>query len=182
MSKTSKVEKLPAELRSIIDRLIVEKRMTFEEIAEHLNSLGGDVSKTGVHRYAQKRAKVNERLRIVREATASIYRDLQSVPQEDHERVLQELVQSTVFTVASNLAELEEPAPKDVLDTAFAIDKLAAAKEKNLKSFALRAKLQAQFAEEAGKRLDTFGPERGLSQDTIEQIKQTVLGVPRKAS
>ena len=62
MPRTSKVRRLPPELREQLHAML-DAGHTLEEITAHLKALGADVSRSGLGRYKQQVDKVAARLR-----------------------------------------------------------------------------------------------------------------------
>ena len=62
MPRTSKVRRLPPELREQLHAML-DASHTLEEITAHLKALGADVSRSGLGRYKQQVDKVAARLR-----------------------------------------------------------------------------------------------------------------------
>ena len=62
----SKVSKLPDEIRAAVDRQIMAG-VEYQEIADYINAMGTQVSRSSVNRYGQKFMVKMERLRLARE-------------------------------------------------------------------------------------------------------------------
>ncbi len=69
MPRTSKVRRLPPELREQLHAML-DAGHTLEEITAHLKALGADVSRSGLGRYKQQVDKVAARLRESRAMAA----------------------------------------------------------------------------------------------------------------
>lgn len=62
----SKISKLPASVREAVDRLILSGK-TYDEIAEHLQHMGEDISRASVGRYGQRFLAQMEKLQLFRD-------------------------------------------------------------------------------------------------------------------
>ena len=92
MPRTSKVRRLPPELREQLHAML-DAGHTLEEITAHLKALGADVSRSGLGRYKQQVDKVAARLRESRAmAEAVMERMGQGVPFERIRRITGYLV------------------------------------------------------------------------------------------
>lgn len=62
----SKISKLPASVREAVDKLILSGK-TYDEIAEHLQHMGEDISRASVGRYGQRFLAQMEKLQLFRD-------------------------------------------------------------------------------------------------------------------
>ena len=74
MPRTSKVRRLPLELREQLHAML-DAGHTLEEITAHLKALGADVSRSGLGRYKQQVDKVAARLRESRAMAEAVIAD-----------------------------------------------------------------------------------------------------------
>ena len=66
MTRTSKIRRLPPELREQLHSML-DAGVPLEEITAHLNNMGADVSRSGLGRYKQQVDKVAARMRESRQ-------------------------------------------------------------------------------------------------------------------
>lgn len=71
MARTSKIRRLPPELREQLHSML-DAGVPLEEITAHLKSLGADVSRSGLGRYKQQIDKVSARMRESRQMAEAI--------------------------------------------------------------------------------------------------------------
>lgn len=71
MPRTSKVRRLPPELREQLHSML-DQGISLDEITAHLKSLGADVSRSGLGRYKQQVDKVAARLRESRQMAEAV--------------------------------------------------------------------------------------------------------------
>ena len=107
MPRKSKVRRLPPELRDQLHAMLDEGR-TIDEITAHLKTLGADVSRSGVGRYAQQVEKVAARMRQGKEISAMLAARLGEGV--DESRVGRALVQAiSVMTQEYVLKRMDDP-------------------------------------------------------------------------
>lgn len=71
MARTSKIRRLPPELREQLHNML-DAGVPLEEITAHLKGLGADVSRSGLGRYKQQIDKVSARMRESRQMAEAI--------------------------------------------------------------------------------------------------------------
>ncbi|CAK7031295.1 phage protein Gp27 family protein [Phascolarctobacterium sp.] len=67
----SKISKLPASVREAVDKLILSGK-TYDEIAEHLQHMGEDISRASVGRYGQRFLAQMEKLQLFRDQARAV--------------------------------------------------------------------------------------------------------------
>ncbi len=72
----SKVDEFPPEIREGLDRMLADVRYTYSEIAEALTAQGYEISKSAIHRYAQRTSAAAERLRMAAEQTRALIQSI----------------------------------------------------------------------------------------------------------
>lgn len=101
MTRPSKVDRLPAELRDLIGRLR-EGGRTLDEILAKLRELDADVGRSGLGEYLKKFDKMRERLHYSRSAAETIMAKLEEPGADD--RVARFNIQSLHASVMDLLA------------------------------------------------------------------------------
>lgn len=177
MPRKSSIQMLPPEVREAYYRLAEDGRYGAREIATHMLSLGVELSKSAVDRDLQKRKVLADRINRTREISSALAKQIEDVPAEDHERIVQELCHANLLSALTVLAETDSPDMGAVLESSIAADKLASAKKKNVETFALRQKLRAQIAKELAKAAADEMSARGIDGATVDAIKARILGV-----
>lgn len=59
----SRIDELPEDARAEIDRMLANVNFTYQEIADHMISLGHDISKSSIGRYALRQGGAAKRLK-----------------------------------------------------------------------------------------------------------------------
>ncbi len=97
MARPSKIRRLPKELQERLQAMLAAGH-TLDEITAHLKSLGADVSRSGIGRYALQQEKILENVRRSREAAEAIVGRFGEGADEGRlGRALTQMVQSLAF-------------------------------------------------------------------------------------
>lgn len=176
MARKSTVAKLPKELIDACNGLIRDGH-TIDDILTVLKSLGAEVSRSAVGRYVKSARASMEKYRQAQEVAKVWVDKLEAEPNGDVGRLLPEMLRVVAFQSLTQMGESDEPAKAmDVMLLAKAIRDVAGTTkthlevEKQLRS--MRAELKT-----AAKEVENTARQAGLSSDTVEQIKQRILGV-----
>jgi len=180
MGRKSTVAALPRELVEACNRLIRDGR-TIDEILAALGELGASVSRSAVGRYVKDARQTLEKYRQAQEASKVWLDRLEAEPDGDVGRLLPEMLRALAYKTLDSMGESEQPAkPSDLMLLSKALRDVAGTSktqievEKQLRS--MRAELKA-----AARDVETQARQAGLSSDTVEQIKQRILGVGERA-
>lgn len=175
--RKSSIRSLPDDLRKEVDRLLREDRFTLVQVTEHLRALGADVSKSAVHRYSQSFEEVAHEMRLVREMSAALGKELDEVADGDATRLLVESLQALILRSRMELAKGEELDPEAVMLLAKALKDLGAAMKTSVD---VEFKIRDRVAREAAKVAASTAKEKGLSADTVDLIKERILGIAKR--
>ncbi|MBB5046779.1 ribosomal protein L14 [Rhodopseudomonas rhenobacensis] len=186
MSKRpSSIDRMPPEVRDWIGRLRDQGR-TLDEIIAKLRELDIDAlpSRSALHRHLQKAEEVAERIRKSRAVADVIVRRLGESDPDKTTRMNIELMHNVLFEIASRTSDEDgEPVtfePMEAMLLAKALDHLGkAAKDDVSRTVVIEKRAADRARAEAVKAIDAVGDEKGLSADTIEQIKAKILGVTK---
>jgi hypothetical protein len=185
MRRPSSIDRLPKEVREAIGRLR-EGGSTIDEILAHLHQMEAAVSRSALGRHVKSLDEIGERMRRSRAMAEALTDKFGQDPDNRVARVNLELLHGLVFETLTAGASADEEnngegAPL-VLDPQSA--KLLSETLRNLataqKSDADRMIVaRREAAKEAAKAVDEVAAngERGLSADTVELIKQRILGI-----
>ncbi|GEO82283.1 DUF3486 family protein [Pararhodospirillum oryzae] len=176
MPRKSRIEmELPPEALAEFNRLLGTGRLTVDGLCLWLEGQGYDISRSAVGRYSKGYAQVAERLRQTREVTKALTTELGEAAAEGQQgRLLVEMARGLVFDFVTKAQDGEALDAKEV-----------ALLGKGLAEMARAARLDQDFEERVAKvaasraaaLIETAGPRRGLSADTIAQLKADFLGV-----
>ena len=173
-----KLRKLPAQLRTELDRKLVEGNFTdYRGLARWLSENGCEISFEAVHKYGQK---LEQRLELLRTATAQAKAVVEAAPDEEQiNGALMRLVQQNLFAV---LVELE---PRDITGASVAalarsvasLGRAAVAQREYARGVRGGGKAETQTGE-AGSDGPASGEGRGgLTAEAREEIKRALLAI-----
>ena len=171
-NQSYKLRKLPAKLRTELDRRLVEGNFTdYRGLAQWLGENGCEISFEAVHKYGQK---LEERLNLLRVATAQAQAIVEAAPNEDRiNEAMLRLVQQNLFAV---LVELE---PRKLGEASIA------ALARSVTNLGRVMEMQRQFADQmkvrggkAKQEASADGNSKGgLSAAAEAEIKRALLGI-----
>lgn len=176
MGARSSIKKLPPGVKAELDRLLRDDRLTHRQIVEHMRGLGASVSKSAVGRYAQGYTDFLSDIRFAREALEHAGTDLADLPTLDKGRLLAESLQALIIRARMQLGEGTELDIEEVSLLARAVKDVAGALKTSVDTdlkVREKTKLLASAADAAAKA----ATERGLSSDTVDAIREQILGV-----
>ena len=171
MPPRSKVAALPVSVKKWLDDALLENNFAnYELLATELKDKGYAISKTGLHRYGQKFEERLQTLKIVTEQAQAI---VQANPDDDDalNQALIRLTQEKLFTV---LMELEvDPTKIDIAKLTKSIAEIARSST-GAKEYASKVR---QRVKEAAKEVGETVKGAGLTDEVVEQIKRSILGI-----
>jgi hypothetical protein len=183
MPTPSTIDTLPEEIRSEIDRLLIQK-VSLDRILAHLRTLSGATSaelpsRSALGRYAAKGARLRERLTRSREMAVAVAKELGDAPGSQQMMVLTELLQTHIFDLMMpDDGEEAELSPKSVGELAKGLKDITTAARGNIEFMkAAEAKAAEAAKGAAAREVERVGRERGISADTLQAIKAGIFGV-----
>lgn len=181
MARASSIDKLPTEIRDALHELLRDPAVNQLEATQRVNRLLDEeqsdvrVSKSAVNRYSQRMDKVGEKMRQSRQVAEMWIGKLGNQPQGQVGKLLNEFTRTMAFETALELSEGEEPVPPKLLkELSLAIKHLEQASSVNEKR---EREIRSQMAEEANKAIDIAAKAQGLTTDSVNLIKQQILGI-----
>lgn len=177
MAPRSNIRKLPDELRHELDRLLSDGKFTIVQITDHMRTLGAEVSKSSVHRYSQDFERMTEDIRLTREMARAVGRELKDDIDGNATQMLVESMHALLLKARMQLADSGDIDAKSVSDLAKAVKDLQVASKSNVE---MRWKLREQVAREAAQAVDDVVQKQGLSAETVETIKERILGIGKR--
>lgn len=177
MPRRSRIEQLDPRIREQVDRLVRAGR-TIDEITEHLARLAGEEapSRSAVGRYVRSAREQMRRYREAQEVAKVWVGRLEEDPEGDVGRLLSEMLRTVAFQTIGVMSERDgaEIGPDEIMLLARAIKDLAAAdKVAAERELRIRKEVAKQAADTAAK----VARSEGLSDDTIQIIRQRILGI-----
>lgn len=182
MARRSKFDQLPQELKDELGNLWRSGRFSIDDLLTRMQELGGDVSRSGLHRGLQEYEKTTESYRRAQNYAAFIMEKLGADGDRDLSRLLSELIKTRAFETLVAIADQETAAegekalagPMDLMLLGKMIQHVTTADKNNLE---FRAKVRAAALAEAAKAADAVIKERGLSEEDANLIRAKILGV-----
>ena len=181
MSKKSTVRRnLPDEVREDLDRLIVAGKLTLDQMLAFLESKGqgGKVSRSALGRYSQSLDDVAKELRLVREMSIAMRAELEEVADGDGGRMIIESLQALLLRARMQIASEDALDVEEVSLLARAMKDLQAALKSNVET---EMKIRDRVAREAAEAAAKVATAKGISAETVEEIKAKILGIARTA-
>ena len=176
----SSIDKLDPEFKEIIGHLRLQGR-TIDEIKAHLLQLNVDVSRSALGRHLKGMAAMKERVQRSRDMAVALVDRFGEQPDNRVARLNLELMHSVVLTAITATDEDEEGEPQPVTfapeDAAFlarALKDLASAEKTSTDRMLA---VQRETAKSAANKAEEAMKSRGFSGETVEFIKNQVLGV-----
>jgi predicted ATPase len=181
----STIDTLPPEIRSEIDRLLIQ-RVPLDRIVAHLRELYGAApeaedlpSRSALGRYAARTKRLRDRLGRSREMAVAVAKELGEAPGSQQMTVLTELVQTHMFDL---LMPEDDALPsldsEQIGHVAKGLKDITTALRGNLAFVTAAEERAAEKAKKAAaKVVDTVGKEHGISAKTLAAIKAGIFGV-----
>jgi hypothetical protein len=180
--KRSKVDLLPSAIKTKLDLLLRDNKMTQIEILAIVNALIDEagltddkkLSPAGVNRYASKMETVGQEIRNMRESTEMWVAQFGSKPTGETTQLLLEMLKTQHF----NLLREATIDPDKCLDAktinslALALNRLENAAMLNLKR---EKEIRKAFADEAAAKISETAKNIGVSAEGAEAFKNVLL-------
>ena len=179
-NQPSSIDRLPEAVREEIGRLRVQGR-TIDEILAHLRQLDVSVSRSALGRHVKSMATLQERMRSSRELALALVDRHGDQPDNKLQRLNLELMHSIVLQTITASAEDEEGeaqpvtfGPQEVMFLSKALKELSGAEKTNSDRIIA---VQRETAKTAASKAEEAMKSRGMSRETIDFIRDAVLGV-----
>lgn len=178
MAGRSSIERLDPRIRVEVDRAI-KRGLTVDEITQHLERLGADISRSAVGRYSKRYRELADRQRdlaAVAKAFGSEFGDTDN----EQGKLLVQLITSVAARAALPLATDEDVeidgkelhflarATKDIISAA----KIDTERDEKIREAAAK-KAKAEAARDA----EQAARDAGASEATIDMVKKRILGL-----
>ena len=167
----SKVAKLPDEIRAAVDRQIMAG-VEYQEIADFINTMGTQVSRSSVNRYGQKFMAKMERLRLAREQAKIIVESAKDGPALETVEAANQMAVQVIMERLIEMDDLKEAKSTEVIKALALLERSATNRE--------RLKLETKRkADEAVKNIEAAATagRRNLDPDTLAFIKEQIYGL-----
>jgi uncharacterized protein YukE len=187
VTRPSSIDRLPPEIRAAIGQLR-QSGHTIDEILAHLADMKTQVSRSALGRHVKGFDKISEKMRQSRDVATALVRELGDVPESQTARLNIELIHSAVMDLFMKASESEEVDsdgkaaiggnPMGLMMLSKALDHLGRASKSNVEFVSLAEKRAADKArKESAAAVEDVAKEKGLSLDTVTDIKARIFGV-----
>lgn len=179
-SRKSNITRLPAEQRAYIEQLLREDRLTLTEMMAAIRAKFPDaeVSRSGLHRFAQPLRELTERMREIDAASRVVVEELGENPDDRAGALLCQSI-TTLATNAALMAHTRDDVSIDeVRKLARAAKDTLDARSKSLKERrAIEEAARERLIREQKERVDSIERKRGMTKETADQIRREILGI-----
>ena len=182
MTRTSKIRRLPPELREQLHSML-DAGVPLEDITAHLKSMGADVSRSGLGRYKQQVDKVAARLRESRQMAEAIMDRMgaDAATGKGGAALIQML---TTLTTDYMVRRIDAPDAEMDVDALRALsraikDRAQAARATQDYDIKLREAARAEAEAKVLKAVDAVTSETGSTLLTPEQMRERLLAAYR---
>lgn len=177
--RRSKVDLLPAEIKSQLDMMLRDGRLQQQEILDVINQEITEetkkLSSSGLNRYATRMESIGAKIRQSREVAEMWTAKLGDAPTSEVGKLLQEVIRTMAFETGMAMTEGDEPVPpKAISQLALAIQRIEQAASASHKR---EAEIRKAFAEEAAQHVHDVAVQKGLSSEDAAFWRGEVLGV-----
>lgn len=167
----SKVAKLPDEIRAAVDRQIMAG-VEYQEIADYINTMGTQVSRSSVNRYGQKFMARMETLRLAREQAKIVVESAKDDPALEMVEAANQMAVQVILERLIDMEDIKEAKSTEVMKALALLERSATNRER----LKLEAKRKADEAVKTIEAAATAG-RRNLDPDTLAFIKEQIYGL-----
>jgi hypothetical protein len=171
MARKSSIKELDPRIREAVDQAIREGRATIDDIVALIAQLGGEVSRSAVGRYKQRAENQMQKYREAQEVAKVWIGKLQADPEGDIGRLLAEMLRTVAF---QSIGDMEAASPMDMMLLAKALKDMAGADKLTAERI---LKVRQDAAREAAEKVSAVGKAKGLSAETVAELRREILGV-----
>ena len=189
MSSPSTVDLLPDHIRSELQALIQDPRITIVDATERINAIlekeGHDdrLSKSSVGRAAQRWKKIGDRIRQTREVGEMFISKVGAAPQGQTGLAINEILRTMACELSEKLLDADLEDPETMSATIDQVKSLALAVQRLEQSASINVKRDGEIKkaarekalQDAAETVSTTAKQAGVSPETIEIIRRDVL-------
>lgn len=185
--QASTIDRLPSEIKSALQELLQDPRVTQLEVTAKINALleaeGHEerVSKSAVNRYAVKMAEVGEKLRQSRDVAEMYIAKVGAAPQGQMGLLINEILRTLAFDLSLKIQDAALDDPETLAATIDQVKALALAVQRLEQSATINVKRAAEIRKQAlADAANAVGEEaraQGMDEAQAEFWMKKVLGV-----
>ncbi len=180
MSPPNKVDELPPEILAEAQKLLREGR-TIDEITSKLRELGMNVSRSGVGRWKKSAMKSMRSMQRAQAFGAEWAKSLKEDPEGKVGRLLIEMGKTAVLDklldAQDDGKDGGETEPLDVKSLFFLSSAVKNFESAGNMNVARELKIIEKVLSKVDEAVDQVAKARGLTKETVEEIKRKILGV-----
>lgn len=187
MPKRSKISTLPAEVRKLFDRMLIDKNFAgYKDIYAQMLELGAKLGvaredlpgKTALHNYG---SALENRLAAIKASTEAAVLIMEAAPDDQDARsgAVISMVQTEIFDTIMQLQESKDAEPVERV-------KLLSAAAKNIATLTRASVAQKRWMIEMRGKIEAvadsvskLAKKRGASKETIEAFRAEILGISK---
>jgi nucleotidyltransferase/DNA polymerase involved in DNA repair len=171
MGARSKVDLLPAAVKSELDKRLVEGNFSgYKAIADYFKAQGFDLSKSAIHRHGEKMERSLKAIKLTTEQARAIV----DASPDDEDALNQALVRLTQEKLFQVLLDIDiDPDKINISGLTKSIAELSRASV-TMKDFAAKVKSRAK---EAATQVESIVKKAGLTKEAAQEITQKILGI-----
>ncbi|GBQ15209.1 hypothetical protein CFR78_04295 [Komagataeibacter rhaeticus] len=187
MARPSSIERLPPEIREVINRLL-DNHCTFDQIVAKLRELDvTHISRSTVGRYAKGHRELGERLRRSRMLSEVLVREQGDAPPSRTAQLNLELMHTVIFDLFTALEDGSDAAIEKLKSDPKAIEQLSKALDHLSRSAKTDADYRQKLAEQVEARLrrqveqtvTANAKRQGLSAESVAAMLDGAFGVKK---
>ena len=161
---------MPKELREAVDKRILAGA-TYQEIADYINDMGHEISRSSVNRYGKAFLAKMEKLNLFREQAKSIVEQAGDRPALELTEATTQMATQVIMEHLLETDSLKGAKAKDILMAAAMLERSAVAREKLKMETRKKAQAAVKNIEEKVRA------RKSLDAETLNIIKEEVYGI-----
>lgn len=187
MAQPSTIDRLPDDIKSTLQQLLQDPRITQLEVTARINELleaeghGDRVSKSAVNRYAVKMSEVGEKLRQSRDVADMFISKVGAAPQGQMGLLINEILRTLAFDISLKIQDADLKDPETLASTIDQVKALALATQRLEQSATINikraAEIRKQALEDAANVIGDEARAQGMDEEQAELWMKKVLAV-----
>lgn len=184
MPPKSTIDQLPGDIKSALQQLLQDPRMTQLEVTAQINALlqaeGHEerVTKSAVNRYAVKMSEVGEKLRQSRDVAEMYIAKVGAAPQGQMGLLINEILRTLAFDLSLKIQDADLTDPETLASTIDQVKALALATQRLEQSATINVKraneIRKQALEDADREVEKVAKEKGITTESVQAIRDAL--------
>ncbi|WP_229611536.1 DUF3486 family protein [Vibrio parahaemolyticus] len=183
VNRKSKVNLLPEPIRDALNEFIRSGNMTQEDIRAEINKMideaglpeDAKLSRTGFNRYAKRMEDMGQKIKEAREVAEVWATKLGEAPTSELGKLLQEAVRTLSFETSMSMLESGKVTDPKALNQLALVS--ARIEQAAMTSHKVEKEIRKAFAEEAAEQAEKIVREAGITDETVQSVKNKILGI-----